>query len=239
MFKASIGFSIPVTRMFNGSIGWRGVIYSILMLVAKLVCGAWLIRFVISLPRAVMVQRAANGLKRLSVPYPWAKQKFAATPPPHTDQQANTAAATRERIDLQDTEDEISTAPALDIASTSANDRVTVAPSEPEASVVTGSRKTTSAAKPFSLYPSAILGLAMVSRGEIGFLISSLAESNGIFSSGGNDEVFLIVTWAIVLCTVIGPVGVGLLVRRVRALEKKREERGSGRDVLGAWGVSQ
>jgi len=97
---------------------------------------------------------------------------------------------------------------------------------------------TTSAlSNPLSLYPAAILGLAMVARGEIGFLISSLAESNGIFSSGGNEQVFLIVTWAIVLCTLIGPVCVGLLVRRVKTLERERVGRGDGRYVLGVWGL--
>jgi len=39
------------------------------------------------------------------------------------------------------------------------------------------------------------------------------------------------------LCTIAGPLSVGTLVRRVRALEKKREEGGGGVGVLGAWGV--
>ena len=98
-------------------------------------------------------------------------------------------------------------------------------------------RDTIPAPRSLSLYPCAILGLAMVSRGEIGFLISLLLQGNGIFSTDGDDQVFLIVTWAIVLCTMIGPIGVGLLVRQVRKLEKAEEEHGSGRDVLGVWGV--
>ena len=77
----------------------------------------------------------------------------------------------------------------------------------------------------------------MVARGEIGFLISSLAERNGIFSTGGDDQIFFTVMWAIVLCTAVGPVGVGLLVRRVKRLEKVKEGTG-GRDVLGVWVVS-
>lgn len=91
--------------------------------------------------------------------------------------------------------------------------------------------------KPFSLYPASILGLAMVARGEIGFLISSVAESRGVFGED-NQDIFLAVTWAVVLCTIVGPVGVGLLVRRLRRLEKEKEAGGSGRDVLGVWGVS-
>jgi hypothetical protein len=84
----------------------------------------------------------------------------------------------------------------------------------------------------------------MTARGEIGFLISSVAESNGVFSASKGppeieSDIFLVVTWAIVLCTIIGPLGVGLSVRRVKTLEarKNREQEGAGRDVLGAWGV--
>ena len=74
--------------------------------------------------------------------------------------------------------------------------------------------------KPRSLYPSAMLGSATIARGEIGFLISSLAESHGIFASSSPtsssdlsssttrqpSEIYLIVTWAIMLCTILGPV---------------------------------
>jgi hypothetical protein len=102
--------------------------------------------------------------------------------------------------------------------------------------------------KPKSLYPASILGSAMVARGEIGFLVSAIAQSNGIFSSIGPDsssagtvqDLFLVVTWAIMLCTVIGPVAVGLIVRRVRRLQKQRKgsvERNGQADPLGIWGL--
>ncbi|EDU40418.1 sodium-hydrogen antiporter [Pyrenophora tritici-repentis Pt-1C-BFP] len=140
-FFASVGFSIPITRMFRGAIVWRGLLYTILMAVGKLACGLWLVR-----------------LPAVSGP---------GTPP-----------------------------------------------------------------------------LAMCARGEIGFLISGVAESRGVFSvdGKGTDEptdMFLIVTWAIVLCTIMGPLGVELAVRRVKKLEsrKDKQEHGAGRDVLGVWGV--
>lgn len=88
-----------------------------------------------------------------------------------------------------------------------------------------------------------ILALAMCARGEIGFLISGVAESNGVFSSGQSTDqptdIFLVVTWAIVLCTIVGPLGVGLSVRRVKKLQERKNEQheGTGRDVLGVWGV--
>ncbi|KAI9704534.1 MAG: hypothetical protein M1820_005608 [Bogoriella megaspora] len=148
-FFASIGFSIPITQMFSGAVVWRGIIYSILMILGKLLCGIWLIG--------------------------------------HTDATVFT-------------------------------------PNYPEPEA----RR--------SVYPAAILGSAMVARGEIGFLVSSLAAGNGIFDSTKNTaDIFLIVTWAIVLCTVAGPVAVGLLMRRLKTLQKERQgrlaRRGSG------WGV--
>jgi hypothetical protein len=84
----------------------------------------------------------------------------------------------------------------------------------------------------------------MCARGEIGFLISGVAESKGVFSPAGRppsepSNIFLVVTWAIVLCTIMGPLGVGLSVRRVKKLQmrKDRQRQGAGRDVLGVWGV--
>jgi hypothetical protein len=98
--------------------------------------------------------------------------------------------------------------------------------------------------KPFSLHPPLILALAMCARGEIGFLISGVAESKGVFStpegmSNGPSEIFLVITWAIALCTIVGPLGVGLSVRRVKKLQERKSEQqeGTDRDVLGVWGV--
>jgi hypothetical protein len=79
----------------------------------------------------------------------------------------------------------------------------------------------------------------MVARGEIGYLIASLAESNGIFgetSDGSSSETYLIVVWAISLCTLIGPISVGTLVKRVKALQMQRTNTG-GPDPLGVWGI--
>ncbi|KAF2235869.1 hypothetical protein EV356DRAFT_522721 [Viridothelium virens] len=136
-FFASVGFSIPITHMFSGAVVWRGIVYSMLMALGKLLCGIWFIG--------------------------------------HT----------------------------------------------------TGTVTESDHAEPDirrSLYSAAILGSAMVARGKIGFLGSSLAASNGIFDPRGNAaDVFLIVTWAIVLCTILGPVAVGLLMRRLRAWQKRKD----------------
>jgi Kef-type K+ transport system membrane component KefB len=236
LFFASIGFSIPITRMFDGAVVWRGVVYTILMVFSKLACGLWLVRFSAS-PWSWMVDRLrAMQPHNLSIAHFWGRTKM------HEQQEK--------------------TAPDRQPGSQPPEEGVTNAV---EASVSTPSTRR-QPPRPLSLYPAAILGTAMVARGEIGFLVSSLASANGIFSNAGasqshaaeTSDIFLVVTWAIVLCTVVGPLGVGLLVRRVRRLEEKAthpsrshgrtpdgqqheasdgQVAGRGGVALGAWGV--
>jgi hypothetical protein len=208
-FFASVGFSIPVTRMFRGAIVWRGIVYTALMAFGKFVCGLWLVRLS-SIPGKATVNRLANT-KLPSVPHLWGKSDCA---PPSS----STGATPTQRAPSTN---------AADNANNAKNERSS--PNPP---------------KPFSLHPPLILALAMCARGEIGFLISGVAESRGVFSAYGeaSDEpadIFLVVTWAIVLCTIIGPLGVGLSVRRVKKLQarKNKQQEGAGRDVLGVWGV--
>lgn len=200
-FQASVGFSIPITQMFTGSVVWRGVVYTILMTIGKLVCGLWLLR----------------------LPNPFTKLRRVAHLVKHTVARKRPGSGQPRQ------------------------------PHEPAASSAPKTRQD----KPLSVYPGLILGCAMVSRGEIGYLISSIAEGGGIFSQDNPtagkrsaeadvlgqqpSEIFLIVTWAITLCTILGPVSMGLLVDRVRKLESKaaKKDNSGGRlNVLGSWGVS-
>jgi hypothetical protein len=209
LFFASIGFSIPITRMFSGSIVWRGLVYAILMTFAKMVCGLWLVRFPLASTKDP-IRTFLSKVRLPPVPHFWGKSDTrttaTTTPPTHPQPERQSSMAAR----------------------TETNSHTSPAP------------------KPLSLHPPLILALAMTARGEIGFLISAVAESKGVFSSSsssgetsGESDIFLVVTWAIVLCTILGPLGVGLSVRRVRKLQdrKNREREGAGRDVLGVWGV--
>jgi hypothetical protein len=212
LFFASIGFSIPITRMFRGAIVWRGIVYTILMAFAKVLCGLWLVK--LSSVPFTTTRRLLKGLKPPAIPHLCGQTKS----------------------NNKTSQDPANVAPAPSINET------TVAP---PALTSNGERRSSSnPPKPLSIHPPLILALAMCARGEIGFLISGVAESNGIFSASGvaSDEpsdIFLVVTWAIVLCTIIGPLGVGLSVRRVRKLQerKNKQQEGGGRDVLGVWGV--
>ncbi|KAF3035901.1 hypothetical protein E8E12_001687 [Didymella heteroderae] len=212
LFFASIGFSIPITRMFRGAIVWRGVVYTVLMALAKVVCGLWLVR--LSIAPLTATRRLLKSLKPPAIPHLWGRTKANVK----TSQESTNAAP----------EPSINQAAPANSAPISSDER-TSSPNPP---------------KPLSIHPPLILALAMCARGEIGFLISGVAESNGIFSASGvtSDEpsdIFLVVTWAIVLCTIVGPLGVGLSVRRVKKLQKRKSKQreGAGTDVLGVWGV--
>ncbi|KAJ6788982.1 hypothetical protein PWT90_02578 [Aphanocladium album] len=215
-FFASIGFSIPITEMFSGPIVWKGIVYTILMALGKIACGLWLLRLP-SLPSFPFnIAKSLKSIKCIA---------------PHFRGRAPKA-----------------TVPARNaVNATQPNSSGDSAPIESEQNSTTQRGAThlePTNSKPRSLYPASILGCAMAARGEIGFVISSIAESNGIYSAsqrnGKSSDNFLIITWAIVLCTILGPLAVGLLVRRVKHLQRGLKKQGKvvREDVLGAWGVS-
>ncbi|KAI0138949.1 Sodium/hydrogen exchanger [Hypoxylon sp. NC0597] len=236
-FFASIGFSIPISDMFSGEVVWRGVIYSILMAIGKILCGLWLVRFPVSMgslaekfgsfvsSRYRLLFSRFRRHRKSNLPSP--KETPAEGPQPGPISQVAENAMSRDGQGV--------------LSPSQEEPREATIPSQSN----NASARFGTPAKPLSLYPAAIVSSAMVARGEIGFLISAVAESNGVFrrpsddASIGASALFLVVTWAIVLCTIIGPICVGVLVRRVKKLEAKAARvRGRGtRDVLGVWGV--
>lgn len=225
-FFASIGFSIPISRMFSGSVVWRGLVYAVLVAMGKLLCGLCLVRFSSLFGTELQIRKmfaslfkGARGARRTESTAAKATDHDLSHRPgtPQADQADNTCSGPQ----------------------TSEND----ARNREGKSQAEVSRKRTKMPKPYSLYPGAILGSAMVVRGEIGFLISSVAESNGVYTGeagSAGSELFLVVTWAILLCTILGPVSVGLLVKRTRRLQELERSKSTGReDPLGLWGVVQ
>ncbi|KAH8602630.1 Sodium/hydrogen exchanger family-domain-containing protein [Bisporella sp. PMI_857] len=211
-FFASIGFAIPITDMFVGHIVWKGIIYTILMLFAKLVTGLWLVRLNLSWPKLMWIKKPqiSKNIKEL-------------------EQNDNTHVL--QNLPIESTPpmeiDVVIQAPAVETSKST--------PLEPGPAP-------SKINKPLSLYPAAMLGTAMTARGEIGFLIAGLAETTGLFASSspetqGGSEIYLIVTWAIVLCTIIGPLSVGTLVKRVRRLQSVRGKDSGHNGPLGIWAV--
>ncbi|KAK1852903.1 sodium/hydrogen exchanger family protein [Colletotrichum chrysophilum] len=225
-FFASIGFSVPITRMFSGPTVWRGLVYTILMIISKMLCGIWLLSFASPLQTVQRLIKKVSGTgkrqsKKLAPGAQCAGSAASESSPNEPAQQAQTGEGVAQAEDL----------PLQPLGDRHTEPTPKNASPKPE--------------MPVSVYPACILAFAMVARGEIGFLISALAESTGIFSGSSGSpaepsELFLIVTWAISLCTIIGPVCVGLLVNRVKRLEMQSGGNTSQgrRNVLGAWGVS-
>ena len=176
--------------MFQAAIIWRGIVYTILMILGKLACGLVLVRF--------------------------------------TDTPA--------KVQLPEGQQTTGTTASDDVpAGQTGGQRDT-----PSANSKRKRQAPRKLPKPQSLYPSLMLGSAMVALGEIGFLISSLAESNGVFGKvegGESSDIFLVDTWAILLCTIIGPVSIGAMVNRVKKLQKARATDTAKPDPLGGWGV--
>ncbi|KAK3688855.1 Cation/H+ exchanger [Podospora appendiculata] len=75
--------------------------------------------------------------------------------------------------------------------------------------------------------PAALLGSAMVARGEIGLLIIQIGLNETPFLT---EKAFVIGVWAIVLNTVVGPVAVGLLIKRMGARIAENPRWGVGLD---------
>lgn len=84
--------------------------------------------------------------------------------------------------------------------------------------------RTTATAAPFStqvaaqgwrthLAPALFVGIAMVARGEIGLLIAQVAHGDASTPALLGDDAFLVCIWATLLCTLVAPIGVGLLLR--------------------------
>ncbi|RVX71032.1 hypothetical protein B0A52_03397 [Exophiala mesophila] len=176
LFFASIGFSVPITRMFTGGVIWRGTIYTILMFISKFACGVWLMRLPGLASGVIGLKRSANTEKK----------------PTDVNKIGATAAAPGSGVTSDPQRASSGDLPAPNPSAIPGKEQS--APRKSNEGRVRTRPTLTSTSKPVSLYPGCILGSAMVARGEIGFLISALAESKGIFGDESNSSIFLIVT---------------------------------------------
>ncbi|KAI9044711.1 Sodium/hydrogen exchanger [Aspergillus affinis] len=235
LFFASIGFAIPITEMFQGSVIWRGIVYALLMAIGKLVTGLWLVRVSLS-PVSSLMRTATKPFSYARLVCFNAQKKSA----PRQKQPPGSEIPMKTRTSQPEVSEETSDSAFPSTNPTSRADRSPQPePSASDHPAPSATNRISLPPKPKSLYPPSILGLAMVARGEIGYLIASLAEAQGIFSDGtstGTTESYLVIVWAITLCTLIGPICVGTLVRRVKTLQQNRVNAG-GMDPLGVWGI--
>jgi hypothetical protein len=207
-----------VKSLFSAGVLWRGVVYAILMALAKCMTGIW-----IFLLPATSTQTVRHSLTTLTPSY---DPKIIDIPVTPVQSITLPLSAHESRL-------------ASDFSGTTlheekGNQTSTVEQSKPTtmlanktSNLVLGSSSTTAGSYTSKLqsriYPAILLALAMTTRGEIGFLISAVGQSSGLLIP---VDVYLIVQWGIVLCTLGGPIGVGLVVRKIR----------QGKAVLGNWG---
>lgn len=205
--------------MFERDIVWRGLVYSLLMAFSKLVTGIWLMRTGLDLSTffdfgSHVLRSVRSWLSRITS----SKSK-------KSEENGILRPTTRLTANGRVQSDYGTT-----FSDPPRRSRLSYFRSRSSQDESTSSR---------SLYPASVTGLAMIARGEIGFLISSLAEGEGIFSRADSRDdqvsaIYLVVTWAIMICTIIGPLALGALVRRVQRLQALQQTSG-GPDPLRGW----
>ncbi|SCV74666.1 BQ2448_7695 [Microbotryum intermedium] len=250
-FFASIGFSIPFLQMWRGRIVWRGVVYAVLMALGKGLVGVtvvvqdtiWPPTSLSSGKRKIeedvpnepdsggMWSRmfgkrgedAANKDKPVVVAMSsWAERNRLG------QVQTLTSSSTRGTNEPKLTPLPSDVASSTQVVDSSTTTSATLAASPPHQS---NSRATSLLHD--TLPAASFLGVSLIARGEIGVLIlQSAINSSSSSSSGGSrvlgEEAYLVALWAVALCTILGPVGMGWVCRRY-----------GGRLVKGPWGAGR
>lgn len=207
--EASIGFAIPIRELFNGGVVWRGVVYAILMALGKCATGLWLI-VPPAAGRIIAKIKKSNSSQK-------APLSNDTTDTSGTDESNTSSVAASPLVPLdRDVINPVEIPHPLKKTETS---------NDPEAQ--TSPSSTHSPSRHGSFQAAVLLSVAMTTRGEIGFLIAAVAQSSGILVP---SEIYLIVMWAIVLCTLAGPVGVGIITRRLAKMDEARRNQ-----ILGIW----
>ncbi|PSR72888.1 hypothetical protein PHLCEN_2v11255 [Hermanssonia centrifuga] len=193
LFFASIGYAIPFLSLWKPSILWRGVVYAALMCLAKLAVGFPIAIWTVFPPRDGLVKKSNNGFFDSWIHMLRLRRKSSddARHLPNPDTETATGVVNSDTLDSGHPLDGTSPPPS----------------------------QTRYAGLRAAFPSSAFMGIAMVARGEIGLLIAQIARIDSGSSSANNrgllgDEAFLVCIWAILLCTLIGPVGLGFVIRR-------------------------
>jgi Kef-type K+ transport system membrane component KefB len=186
IFFASIGSALPIRSLgsVNGShsVVWRGILYSVLMVLAKFAVGVWIVIWPERRP-CIGRRRKSNGPSR----------------------NGSTGQA-----DIP-----------LEIAPAESR---TEAPLSTGPSALLQNKKNTFHPTMSRMRSAFLLGIAMVARGEIALIVAQLARPLLVSTSNTNggassmdSEPFAVVIWAILVSTVGGAIGVGLVLRTSKA----------------------
>ncbi|KAH9480284.1 putative N-acetyltransferase YoaA [Psilocybe cubensis] len=242
IFFASIGAAIPVGSLFtihiagggvSHAVVWKGLVYALLMVLAKMVVGVWML--VWPAPRG----RAGHGRKRerarsswlTSIRAVWDKMKKLRSKCSESENGLGYGCA-REASTVEeggvcehspDTAKRGRASTALETRRTAGSEH------HDEHDLGDGGH----VHEPSPRRAAALLGLAMVARGEIALIVAQLARPLLVdgrlgLGLGGDEEPYAVVIWAIVVSTFGGAVGVGMLLGSWR-----RRRRDGGEEVSG------
>jgi hypothetical protein len=174
--------------MFSGHALWQGIIYALVMWAAKVFTAVW-----------IPAQHTASGLvKRWKSRQPAKPVQDAV----NLQKLANSEPAGESEAETSDS------------SATAAAPPSTPSPSPPPPSPPADTESPVARGQQSLLVPTLLLGSAMVARGEIGLLISNAARTAS--PDLMPEDLFIVSTWAIVLCTVVGPISVAVLVKKIK-----------------------
>ncbi|KAJ3376074.1 Hsp70 ATPase ssc1 [Allomyces arbusculus] len=210
LFFSSMGSAIPFFSLWTPTILWRGLVYAVLMALGKFIVGPVVIgidHFLLRCgrPAPPRARRQRRSMRPRSGASWLTGDGIPAPPPPPPPPAAALPAPTGVRSRRGTRDDKPRTPAPPPPPPPTFNPEVAAADPQPENLAA----------------PAALLGLGLVARGEIGILIAQLAYSGGVTSRNDpaqtpalGEEPFLLATWAIVVCTVVGPLGMAALARR-------------------------
>lgn len=162
-FFASVGAAIPIKEMFVGRIVWKGVLFSLLMIFAKISAGLWV--------------------------FPLASLKL------WQDSEKKSGGG----VEVQ----EESSDGVINLTNINEGSQ------EPEVRQ-NGPQVREASVWDIPVWPCGLfLGMALVARGEIGYLIINIARRADLI----DQDAFLVGIWAITLNTLVGPTSVGSIMK--------------------------
>lgn len=115
-------FSIPITETFSGQILWKGLVYTLLMMLRKVRCGAWLLRLSFRYVIPTLIRKRLPNLNVSAMNLFWGRSSTS-TPvarPDSTHEGSNTS-STSESTPMVPSDNSISTATSPHASTSCAN----------------------------------------------------------------------------------------------------------------------
>jgi len=200
-----MGFAIPLGSLFHGPVVWRGMVYTVLMVLGKCATSVWLFAFpVLNKFINTFTSRIPQFKRRTQGDY------ISTQIPPKPIHPLTQIV----------TDSEMTSKPTI-------SDGLDINHHHPPSHDNSHATKTSQK----YMYAAFLLSFAMTTRGEIGFLIAGVGQSIDILAP---EDVYLVVIWAVILCTLLGSIGVGIVVFFIKKAAIRLEVGPS--EILGMWG---